>query len=149
LKSSNGGIVNFPKPIMAGGEILNFVDSGGSSVIGGEMQVIASTPIYAADDTSSRSIRIDAKLTGNGNIEYRAYSGATFIPANVASLNIAGTANTYSGTWNVILGTLVRSAAGSLGTNTITVGAQGALQTTYDINNPNGQTENYGTSRAR
>ncbi len=138
MKTSNGGIVNFPKLIMNGGQIFNFVDSGGSTVIGGEMQVIANTPIYAADDTSSRSIRIEAKLTGDGNIEYRAYSGGTFIPANVASLNIAGSANTYTGTWNVILGTLVGSAAGSLGTNTITIGAQGALQTTYDISNPNG-----------
>lgn len=138
LKSSNGGIVNFPKLIMAGGEIFNFIDSGGSGVIGGEVNVISNTPIFAADDTSSRSIRVEAKLTGNGTVEYRAYSGATFIPANVASLNIAGTNNTYTGTWNVVLGTLVGSAPGSLGTNTITVGAQGALQTTYHINNPNG-----------
>ncbi|MDB6124296.1 MAG: Autotransporter-associated beta strand repeat protein [Pedosphaera sp.] len=138
LKSSNGGVVNFPKLIMGGGEILNFVDSGGSTVIGGELNVISNTPIYAADDTSSRSIRVDAKLTGNGTVEYRAYSGTTFIPANVASLNIAGVNNTFTGKWNVLLGTLVGSAAGSLGTNTITVATNGAIQASYNIGNTNG-----------
>jgi hypothetical protein len=38
----------------------------------------------------------------------------------------------------VVLGTLVGGAPNALGTNTITVGVNGALQTTYDINNPHG-----------
>ncbi len=138
MKTSNGGIVNFPKLIMNGGQIFNFVDSGGNTVLGGEIEIRANTPVYAADDTSARSIRIQAKLTGSGTIEYRAYSGATFNPATVASLNISNAANTFNGTWNVVLGTLVGSSPGALGTNTLTVGAQGALQTTYSINNPNG-----------
>ncbi|MGC3957801.1 MAG: autotransporter-associated beta strand repeat-containing protein [Verrucomicrobiota bacterium] len=138
MKTANGGIVNFPKLIMNGGQLFNFVDSGGSTVLGGEIEVRANTPVYAADDTSSRSIRLDAKLTGNGTIEYRAYSGTTFNPANVASLNIAGTNNTFTGKWNVVLGTLVGGATNSLGTNTITVATNGAIQANYNINNPDG-----------
>jgi autotransporter-associated beta strand protein len=139
LKSSNGGIVNFPKLIMNGGQIFNFVDSGGSTVIGGEVNVIANTPVFASEDTSARSIRIDAKLTGNGTIEYRGYSGGgVFQPTWVSSLNIAGTNNTYTGTWNVLIGTLVASATNSLGTNTITVATNGAIQANYHLNNPDG-----------
>lgn len=138
MKTSNGGIVNFPKLIMNGGQIFNYVDSGGNTVLGGEIEIRANTPVFAADDTSARSIRIQAKLTGSGTIEYRAYSGSTFNPATVSSLNISNEANTFNGTWNVVLGTLVGSSPGALGTNTITVGAQGALQTTYPIMNPDG-----------
>jgi autotransporter-associated beta strand protein len=138
MKTANGGIVNFPKLIMNGGQIFNFVDSGGSTVLGGEIEVRANTPVFAADDTSSRSIRFDAKLTGGGTIEYRAYSGTTFNPANVASLNIANPNNTFTGQWNVVLGTLVASATNSLGTNTITVATNGAIQANYNLNNPDG-----------
>ena len=53
-------------------------------------------------------------------------------------MNIANANNPYTGTWNAPLGSLVGSAVNALGTNTITIGAQGALQTTYDIVNTNG-----------
>jgi autotransporter-associated beta strand protein len=137
VKSSNGGTVNFKKLVMAGGELLNFIDSGGNAVLTGELNVISNAPVHSSDDTSARSIRIESQLTGNGNIEYHAYTGSTFIPGRVSSLNIAGTNNTYLGTWNVVVGTLVGSITNSLGTNTIIVGTGGALQTTYNINNPN------------
>ncbi|HAO77902.1 MAG TPA: hypothetical protein DCQ92_02790, partial [Verrucomicrobia subdivision 3 bacterium] len=52
--------------------------------------------------------------------------------------NIAGTNNTFNGTWEVDAGTLVGSTPGALGTNTITVGTNGALQTAYNIQNTNG-----------
>ncbi|HET7625271.1 MAG TPA: immunoglobulin domain-containing protein [Verrucomicrobiae bacterium] len=138
LKGANPSTIHFKKLVMAGGEILNFINSGGNAVLTGELNVVSNTPIFAADDTRARTIRIESKLTGDGNIEYHGYTGNTFKDTAVASLNIAGANNPYTGTWNVVLGTLVGSANNALGTNTITVGAQGALQTTYDINNPDG-----------
>jgi hypothetical protein len=135
--ASSGSTVYFKKLVMAGGQLVNVVNSGGSATLTGELNVAGNMPVWAADDTRARTIHIQSKLTGSGNIEYRAYvTSTTFQPTNVASLNIAGQSNTYSGTWNVVLGTLVASGANALGTNTITVGAEGALQATYNINNP-------------
>jgi hypothetical protein len=61
----------------------------------------------------------------------------TFQSASGASLNISNPNNTYTGTWDVQLGSLVGSAANALGTNTITVETEAALQTTYDIHDTN------------
>jgi len=55
----------------------------------------------------------------------------------VTDLNIAGTNNTFNGAWSVDSGTLVGSTPGALGTNSITVSANAALQTTYDLNDTN------------
>ncbi|HWQ91740.1 MAG TPA: immunoglobulin domain-containing protein, partial [Clostridia bacterium] len=137
IKSSNWGTTSFKRLVMAGGQIMNFINSGGNAVIAGRVEIIANTPIFSPDDTSARSIRIDAHLTGTGNIEYRAYPGTAFVPTRISSLNIAGTSNTYSGTWNVMMGTLVGSAPNALGTNTIVVGVNGALQVNYDLHNTN------------
>jgi hypothetical protein len=52
---------------------------------------------------------------------------------------VSGNNNPYSGTWNVVLGTLVASGKAALGTNTITIGTNGALQANYSINNPAGR----------
>jgi autotransporter-associated beta strand protein len=140
LKGDNNCVVTIPKLVMNGGQIFSFMNSGWTVTLAGEVEVLANTPFFAAEDTAARTIHLSAKLTGNGNVEYRGYTGGgNFQPAWVSSLNVSGAANTYSGTWNVIIGTLVGSAPGALGTNTITVGAQGALQATYDINNPNAE----------
>jgi len=92
----------------------------------------------ASNSGSGGSIQFAAQLAGNGNVEYRGYSGSTFQPTWICSLNISGSNNTYSGTWHVVRGTLVGSGMNALGTNTITVDAAGALQTTYAIYNPQG-----------
>ena len=79
-----------------------------------------------------RPSRIDAVLSGGGTITYSA--GDTNY---LSDLNIANAGNTFSGQWNIAQGTLLGSATGSLGTNGITVGAQGALETAYNINDAN------------
>jgi autotransporter-associated beta strand protein len=128
----------YTKLVMNGGEILSFTDANGAHVIGGtEMNVLANTPIAGLSSTGGRSITISATLTGNGSLEYIGWPNTTFQPAAVTSLNIAGTNNLFNGTWSVDAGTLVGSTPGALGTNGITVSANGALQTTYDLNNPN------------
>jgi hypothetical protein len=130
--------VSFNKLVMNGGQIQNGVNNSANVLVnGGEVNILANTPIYTTDVGGGGSVEISSWLTGNGNIEYYAYPDTPF--ANqVSSLNISGATNTYSGTWNVVDGTLVGSALNALGTNTITVGTNGALQTTYDINNTNG-----------
>ncbi len=106
-------------------------------VITGEMDVLTNTPIYN-DTTGDRGCQIDAWLTGGGAIEYHGYNLPAFESSYSFNLNITGTSNTFSGKWNVITGVLLAGGASSLGTNDIAVGVNGALETTYNINNPNG-----------
>ena len=56
--------------------------------------------------------------------------------ANGNTLNITCNTNAYRGTWNVVQGTLLGSGNNALGTNSITVGTNGVLETSYDINTP-------------
>ncbi|HEY9510618.1 MAG TPA: LamG-like jellyroll fold domain-containing protein [Verrucomicrobiae bacterium] len=137
IKGGNPATVYFKKLIMAGGQISSILNSGWPAIFTGELNVISNTVVWASDDTHPRSITVQSVLTGDGSIQYRGYiSSSTFRTDTDASLNIANANNPYTGTWFVERGTIVGSAANALGTNTITVGAQGALQTTYDINNP-------------
>ncbi|HEY4415205.1 MAG TPA: LamG-like jellyroll fold domain-containing protein [Verrucomicrobiae bacterium] len=138
IKGGNPATVYFKKLVMAGGQISSILNSGWPAIFTGEINVISNAVIWASDDTSPRSITVQSTLTGNGSIQYHGYiSTSTFRTDTSASLNIANANNPYTGTWNVELGTVAGSALNALGTNTITVGAQGALQTTYDIYNTN------------
>ncbi|MDB6108509.1 MAG: multidomain protein with s-layer y region, glug motif, ig motif, i-set domain, pkd domain, partial [Pedosphaera sp.] len=133
FKHPTPATVNFKKLVMNGGQL----DTGdnGLVIIAGELNINhTNAPIYvdsaAAND---RAYQIDAKITGSGNIEYHAFD-TTFS----GGLNITGTGNTYSGTWDVVQGVLLGSGLNSLGTNNITVEANGALETLYNVNNTNG-----------
>ena len=129
----------YTKLVMNGGEILSFTDNNGNHIIGGtEMNVLANTPIAGLSSTGGRSVTISATLTGSGTMDYIGWANATFQTTAATALNIAGTNNTFNGTWNVEAGTLVGSTPGALGTNIITVGTNAALQTTYPLNNTNG-----------
>jgi hypothetical protein len=79
-----------------------------------------------------RPFAMNSLLTGSGTISFDA-GDANFM----SDLDIADGGNTFSGQWNVVQGALLGGAAGSLGTNTITVGVNGALETVYNINNTN------------
>ncbi len=138
LKNSGGGTVNFPDLTMKGGQINNYVDSAGTAEITGLMNVVSNAPISAGNTGSGGTIQIGAHLNGAGSIEYHGYSSSTFQPTWVCDLDISGTNNGFSGTWNVVTGTLMGSGVNALGTNNIAVGASGALQTTYDIFSPGG-----------
>ncbi len=131
---SDGGTVFFPDLQLNGGQI----DNGTSSkvTLNGELDVLTNSSIYvdSAANGSIRTIQINSFLTGTGTITYSYLSTAT--ASN--DLIITGASNTFSGQWNVQRGTLLGTAPNSLGTNTITVGSVGALETTYNINNPAG-----------
>jgi hypothetical protein len=131
------GIVNFPKLVMNGGQL----DLGGPGLvcqIGGEIDILTNAPVYN-DSVNDIGYLINAWLTGGptSSIEYHGYNLGTFQTSYSNNLNIAGTSNTFSGKWNVVVGTLLATGPNSLGTNDITVAVGGALESTYDINNPN------------
>ena len=138
LKGASTSAVVFPHLVMAGGSIGNGINNAGNAIIGGVMEVDANAVLSAGNTGSGGSIQIAAQLSGNGSMEYHAYNGSVFQPTWACDLNISGSGNTFSGTWNVVIGTLLGSAPSSLGTNTITVASGGALQTAYDVYNPSG-----------
>ena len=135
FKQPNPGKVIFRKLVMNGGQL----DAGNDNVvvIGGQIDILTNAPFYS-DSGNDRGFKIEAWMTGTGTIEYHGYNQSSFMPAYVRNLNIAGTSNTFSGKWNVVLGTLLGTAPNALGTNDVIVGSNGALETTYDINNPKG-----------
>jgi hypothetical protein len=131
--SVNGTVV-FKKLVMNGGQLD--VGNDGMLIIGGEINIRTNAP-FNNDNNTDRGYRIDARLTGSGNIEYHGYNLTAFQTNFANNLNIAGTNNTYSGTWNVVIGTLLATGTNSLGTNDIVVGANGAFEPVYDMNNTN------------
>jgi hypothetical protein len=132
-QNAAGGRVTFPKLVMNGGQL----DTGndGTVTVSGEIDVVKNTPIYN-DNTNDRGYLIDAYLTGSSDIEIHGYNKTTFDSTYTRNVNIAGATNTFNGQWNVVVGALLATGANALGTNNITVGAQGALQATYDIVSP-------------
>jgi autotransporter-associated beta strand protein len=138
LKGSNPSTINFPHLVMNGGSIGNGINGAGNAILGSVIEVVSNTIFSASNSGSGGSMEIAAQLIGTGSIEYHAYNSSTFQPTWVCDLNILGGNNFFSGTWNVVLGTLVASGNSALGTNTITVGTNGALQANYSINNPAG-----------
>ena len=129
---TNPAVVVFPRLVMNGGQVD--LGSDGLAVIQGEIDIITNAIFYVdSGGGANRWYQIDALLTGSASIEYHAFDTSF-----TGDLNITCPTNTYSGTWNVVQGALLGTGANSLGTNTITVGATAALETTYDIHNPHG-----------
>jgi hypothetical protein len=136
FKHANPGTVFFKKLVMNGGQLDN--GDNGLLILTGEIDILTNTPIYADSSAANdRGWQISAWLTGTNSIEYHDFDGSF---GNPGGLNIAGTSNTFSGTWLVAQGALIGGAPNALGTNSITVGTNGAsaaLETTYDLNAPN------------
>ena len=121
----------FNNLILNGGE-LNIGDQT-DVILQGQITVLTNSVFGTQGGTgTNQSYRVDSCLTGGGAIVLYLTNGT---PS--ASLNITGTANTFTGQWTVLEGPLVGGGANSLGTNTITIGPSGILETTYPINNPN------------
>jgi hypothetical protein len=138
---TDGGTISFPDLQLNGGQI----DNGTSSrvTLEGKLDILTNSAIYvdSAADGSIRTIQVNSFLTGAGTVTYSYLSSVGFASNDLV---IAGTSNTFSGQWNILQGTLLGNAAGSLGTNTITVGTNGSLETTYNIDNPHGNLFLYG-----
>jgi hypothetical protein len=148
----NTWTVNFPKLVMNGGQIDIAPDpvDVGYATIGGEMDVLTNAPIY--NDSAlgdNNGVYLSAWLTGGGTVEYHGNATSSIAFNNLTNnLNVTGTTNTFSGTWNIISGILLGSAPGSLGTNSIVIGTQtstnAAMETSYDLNNTNANLVLYG-----
>jgi hypothetical protein len=129
---TNPAVVVFPRLVMNGGQVD--LGSDGLAVIQGEIDIITNAIFYVdSGGGANRWYQIDALLTGSASIEYHAFDTSF-----TGDLNITCPTNTYSGTWNVVQGALLGTGANSLGTNTIIVATNAALETTYDIHNPHG-----------
>ncbi len=124
----------FPNLVLNGGE-LNIGDNT-SIVIQGKVTAVTNSIFYTSGGGTNQSFQIDACLTGGGNIQFFDYN-ATNLDAVNSVLNITCPTNTFTGTWDIEMGPLVGNGTNSLGTNTITIGANGVLETSYPINNPN------------
>ena len=128
---SGPAFLTFPLLVMAGGQF----DNGNPGIVDiqGQIQVV-SNAIFYVDSTggAGRTIQIDAHLTGNNNIEYRDFNASMN-----GGLVVTCPSNNYSGTWNVVQGPLIATGTNCLGTNSITVGANGALETLYDVHSTN------------
>jgi Concanavalin A-like lectin/glucanases superfamily/Immunoglobulin I-set domain len=148
----NNTSITFNKMIMNGGQVDLAPDAGytGTLTLGGEIDILTNAPFYN-DGTGGDGVGIymSAYLNGSGSFEYHGnFAGSIPLNAATNNLNIANPTNNFSGVWNVVSGILLGSAPGSLGTNTIIIGSQtstnAALETAYDINDPNATLFVYG-----
>jgi hypothetical protein len=132
---TDGGTISFPRLQLNGGQTDNA--SSSRVTLQGEMDVLANSSIYvdSGAGASIRPIQINSFLTGSNTITY-SFLGTGDLANN--DLVISGTSNTFTGQWNILQGGLLGNASNSLGTNTITVGPNGSLETTYNIYNPKG-----------
>ena len=134
FKNSTPGIPStnyFNNLVLNGGE-LNIGDPT-DVILQGQITVLTNSVFGTQGGTgTNQTYQVDSYLTGSGTI---VLSLTNSTPK--AALNITGATNTFTGQWNILQGPLVGSGANSLGTNTITVGTSGILETTYPINNPN------------
>jgi hypothetical protein len=129
---TSGSSVTFKKLVMNGGQLDLGVD--GILVIMGEIDIVTNTPMYVdSGGDANRQFQIDALLTGAGSIEWVAFDASL-----TGVLNVTCTSNTYTGTWKVDQGVLLGTGLNSLGTNNITIGTNGVLETAYPIDNPHG-----------
>ena len=127
----------FSNLILNGGE-LNIGDST-DVILQGQITVLTNS-VFGTQGASgtNQTYRVDSYLTGSGTVVLYLVNSNIFFPLPPASLNIRGNTNTFTGQWNVLQGPLLGSGTNSLGTNTITIGTGGVLETAYDINNTNG-----------
>ena len=130
FKEAQTETVYFPLLIMAGGQLDN--GSAFPVDIAGAMEIVSNTPIYVdSGGSEGRPFQIDAQLSGNASIEFHDYDTAM-----TGGMDLTCPTNTYTGTWNIVQGPLLGAGTNSLGTNSITIGANGALETLYNINSP-------------
>jgi len=129
---SSGSSVTFSNLVMNGGQLD--LGNDGLVIVIGSINIVSNTPIYIdSGGDADRQMRIDARLTGAGSVEW-----SSFDTTLVGELIINGSSNQFSGTWQIDQGLLLGAAPNSLGTNSITVGANGVLWTTYNLSSPNG-----------
>jgi hypothetical protein len=136
--STNAYELYFTNLVINGGQI----DAGvqGVGTLDGAMTIGPSNACFYTDtsNTGDAGWQVNSVLSGAGTIELRLDSYySSFQPSFSNDLDIAGVNNPFTGAWLVTQGPLLGGGSNSLGTNGITVGPNGALETLYNVNNPN------------
>ena len=142
LKGTTSPSTNyFPDLVLNGGQLDNGGFGAGINlleVIQGVLNVASNSTIYVDSGANAdRGYQIDARLTGSGTLFWHEFSGAL----GGTNLQVTGTGNTFNGQWIVDQGALVGVGPNSLGTNNLIVGTNGltaAVETMYNLNDPNG-----------
>lgn len=137
ISATNTGEIYFTNLVINGGRIDNGVTS--IAIIDGGMTIGPNNAYFYVDSSGGdRGFQINSVISGAGNIQLNLYSGqGSFNSAYTNDLDITGTDTPFTGTWQVGQGVLLGSGSNSLGTNSINVGGNGALETMYDLNSPN------------
>ncbi len=129
--SAFSATTNYFNNLVLNGGQLNIGDST-DVILQGAVTVSNNSVLYALGTGTNQTFRVDSYLTGSGSIQLY-LSNST--PS--AALVITGNTNTFNGQWDIEQGPLVGTGANSLGTNSITIGAGGMLETSYPIHNTN------------
>jgi hypothetical protein len=129
--SVSSATTNYFKNLVLNGGQLNIGDNT-DVILQGGLTVTANSALETIGTGTFQTFRVDSYLTGSGTIQF-VLSNST--PA--AALVITGNTNTFTGQWNIVQGPLVGSGLNSLGTNTITIGTNGILETSYPVSNTN------------
>jgi hypothetical protein len=136
--SANTGEIYISDLVFNGGQFDSGLD--GTCILDGAITIGGPNAIFYEDasDAQDTGFQINSLLTGSGNIQIQLDSYyASFQPSFSNDVNLTSSANTYTGTWLVGQGSLLGSGSNSLGTNSIEVGTNGALETMYNIIDPN------------
>jgi hypothetical protein len=141
---ASSSFIYFPDLQMEGGQLDNSGNNVGNSNAGqsqglldltGEIDIVSNATFYSDSGVragSLRTIQIDAWLTGGGTIQYSAFNSSF----NSNNLVVTCSSNTFNGQWLVTRGALLGGGMNSLGTNSITIGTNSALETLYNLNDP-------------
>ncbi len=138
LRFKNNSVAStnyFDNLVLSGGQL----DLGDNTLedIQGQMNVAGNSTIYVDSSGANRTYRVEARLTGSGNLLWHEFSGGL----GGDDLQITCPTNSFNGQWLVDQGVLMGVGTASLGTNNILVGVSGlsaAIETLYDIHNTNG-----------
>lgn len=128
---------NYFKNLVLNGGMLNIGDST-DVILQGKLTVATNSSFGTLGGSGThQTYQVDSYLTGSGTILLYLTNSNPSASLPLASVNITGATNTFTGQWDVEQGPLLGSGNNSLGTNTITIGTNGILETAYPINNPN------------
>ena len=135
--ATNTGAIYFTNLVVNGGRIDDGVTS--IPIFNGGITIGPNNAYFYVDPTGGdRGFQINSVISGAGTIQLYLYSGQSGFEASYTNdLDISGVNNPFTGAWLVNQGTLLGGGSNSLGTNSITVGVNGALETMYDLHSSN------------
>ena len=125
LGMKHKGNAAIPDLRLDGGSLSSWV---GNRTMGftGTLTVLSASTLNINSSGDSRRIVIASQLTGSGNLNVNGADANDYV-------SLTNATNTYTGNWTVSGGELRAQAAGSLGSGSITVNSNGALDVDYNL----------------